>query len=66
MENHDGATVNAFVGHVHSFGFGDSSFGIWQLRFMENLLGLDAVHWDHEPVRNPLNRPPDTFSPLGE
>src|SRR2546425_11483804 len=24
---------------------------------------FDAMHWDHEPVRIPLNRPPGTFSP---
>src|SRR5437870_5203048 len=23
------------------------------------------MHWDHEPVRIPLNRPPGTFSPTG-
>src|SRR6185503_2326413 len=28
-------------------------------------LAIFAVHWDHEPVRIPLNRPPGTFSPTG-
>jgi len=34
-------------------------------RFMESHLDFDAVHWDHDPVRIPLNRTPGTFSPTG-
>src|SRR5690349_12739590 len=26
---------------------------------------LPTLHWDHEPVRIPLNRPSGTFSPIG-
>ena len=32
---------------------------------MESPHDFHAVHWDHEPVRIPLNRPPGTFSPIG-
>jgi hypothetical protein len=32
---------------------------------MESPLAIFDVHWDHEPVRIPLNRPPGTFSPTG-
>ena len=35
------------------------------VEFMERPLAIFAVHWDHEPVRIPLNRPPGTFSPTG-
>ena len=30
---------------------------------MESPHAIFAVHWDPEPVRIPLNRPPGTFSP---
>ena len=34
-------------------------------RFAESLHAIFAAHWDHEPVRIPLNRPSGTFSPTG-
>ena len=34
-------------------------------QLMESPHDFHAVHWDHEPVRIPLNRPPGTFSPTG-
>ena len=35
------------------------------VRLMESPLSFSRMHWDHEPVRIPLNRPPGTFSPTG-
>jgi hypothetical protein len=34
---------------------------------MESPLSFFRIHWDHEPVRIPLNRPSGTYSPnVGE
>src|SRR6266545_2949115 len=47
------------------FGVRCSVFSVRRFRFRESLLSLLRMHWDHEPVPIPLNRPPGTFSPTG-
>jgi len=44
---------------------GPAKAGTPNRRFMESLHDFDAVYWDREPVRIPLNRPPGTFSRTG-
>ena len=51
---------------VFSAAFPMQTAGSWPVLFMENPFALAAVTWDLEPLRIPLNRPPGTFSPVGE